>query len=97
MRYSNVCIEAISHVLPTTILTSAELEHWLAPLYARLKLPQGRLELMTGIRERRFWVPGIRPSDVSAQAGRRALEAAGRAPGGAQNSDSAVDTPAGAS
>ncbi len=80
MRYTNVCVEALSHVLPPTILTSSELERWLAPLYQRLKLPQGRLELMTGIRERRFWTPGTRPSDVAAQAGRQALAAAGRDP-----------------
>ncbi|MFW5893755.1 MAG: 3-oxoacyl-ACP synthase III [Verrucomicrobiota bacterium] len=80
MRYTNVCVEAISHVLPPTILTSTELERQLEPLYQRLKLPHGRLELMTGIRERRFWKPGTRPSDVSAQAGAKALEAAGRDP-----------------
>ena len=42
----------------TRIVSSAEIERRLAPLYERLRLPAGRLELMTGIRERRFWPAG---------------------------------------
>jgi 3-oxoacyl-[acyl-carrier-protein] synthase-3 len=49
-------------------------------LYGRLKLPEGRLELMTGIKERRFWPQAIRPSAASALAGRRAMQAAGVGP-----------------
>lgn len=80
MKYSSVCIDAVSHVLPPKVVSSEELEQWLEPLYRRLRLPHGRLELMTGIRERRFWAPGTRPSDVAAQAGRRALELADSGP-----------------
>ena len=57
MRYQSVCIEAFGYTLPDEIVTSDEIEARLAPLYQRLRLPAGRLELMTGIRERRFWSP----------------------------------------
>lgn len=77
MRYTDVCVEALSYVLPERVVTSATIERWLKPVYERLRLPEGRLELMTGIRERRFWKKGTRPSQVSAEAGRRALELAG--------------------
>jgi 3-oxoacyl-[acyl-carrier-protein] synthase-3 len=66
--------------LPPEVWTSDEVERRLAPLYGRLKLPEGRLELMTGIRERRFWPQAIRPSEASARAGRRAMQAAGVGP-----------------
>ena len=57
MKYHNVCIEAIGYTLPEEVVTSDELERQLTPLYERLRLPAGRLELMTGIRARRFLAP----------------------------------------
>ena len=77
MRYSDVCVEAISYVLPSRVVPSAAIEKWLKPLYERLHLPEGRLELISGIRERRVWNNGTLPSEVSAEAGRKALEQAG--------------------
>ncbi|TVR47320.1 MAG: 3-oxoacyl-ACP synthase III, partial [Puniceicoccaceae bacterium] len=74
MRFRHAVIESIAPALPEEIRTSAELEAELAPLYERLRLPAGRLELMTGIRERRYWPPGTRPSAASARAGRAVLE-----------------------
>jgi 3-oxoacyl-[acyl-carrier-protein] synthase-3 len=73
MRFENVCIESIAVSLPAETWTSADLEERLRPLYERLRLPFGRLELMSGIRERRFWPPGTKPSDASAAAGRAVL------------------------
>ena len=73
MRFENVCIEALAVSLPEEIWTSAHIEERLRPLYDRLKLPAGRLELMSGIRERRMWPEGTRPSDASALAGRAVL------------------------
>lgn len=73
MRFENVCLESIAVALPDEVWTSAAIEERLAPLYARLKLPAGRLELMTGIRERRMWPAGARPSEASAAAGRALL------------------------
>jgi acyl-CoA:acyl-CoA alkyltransferase len=73
MRFENVCIESLALALPEEVLFSSEIERRLHPLYERLKLPEGRLELMTGIRERRVWPEGTRPSDASAAAGKAAL------------------------
>ncbi|MEX2559161.1 MAG: 3-oxoacyl-ACP synthase III, partial [Pirellulales bacterium] len=72
MRYRNVCLEAFGYTLPDEIVTSAEIERRLAPLYTRLGLPEGRLELMTGIRERRFWPAGTLPSQPSIASAERA-------------------------
>lgn len=77
MHYENVCIEAIAYTLPDEVVTSAELETRLEPLYRRLRLPEGRLELMTGIRERRFWPAGMLPSQASIATGKKAIAAAG--------------------
>ena len=73
MRFEHVCIESLAVALPGEVWTSAQIEERLRPLYERLKLPAGRLELMTGIRERRMWPAGTRPSDASAAAGKAVL------------------------
>jgi 3-oxoacyl-[acyl-carrier-protein] synthase III len=73
MRFKHACIESLAVALPEEQWTSAGIEERLRPLYERLKLPAGRLELMTGIKERRMWAPGTRPSDASAAAGRNVL------------------------
>lgn len=73
MRFHHACIESIAVALPEEKWTSAAIEERLQPLYERLKLPAGRLELMTGIRERRMWPAGTKPSDASAAAGRNVL------------------------
>ncbi|MGC3968777.1 MAG: 3-oxoacyl-ACP synthase III [Pirellulales bacterium] len=80
LRYENVCLESLGYDLPTEIVSTEELEHRLAPLYERLRLPTGRLELMTGIRERRFFPADMPPSAASIRSARRALEAAGLEP-----------------
>ena len=76
MKYSNVCIESFGYTIPDEIWTSDDIEKRLKPLYERLKLPEGRLELMTGIRERRFWPVELRPSHLSVPSCNRAIEAA---------------------
>ncbi len=81
MRYSKVAIESLGYTLPTEIVTTSELEKRLAPAYQRMRLPEGRLELMTGIAERRFWEPAALPGDKSIESGRQALEAAEISPG----------------
>src|SRR6185369_16122847 len=73
VKFQNVCIESLAVALPEEVWTSTGIEERLRPLYERLKLPAGRLELMTGIRERRMWAPGTRPSDASAAAGKAVL------------------------
>src|SRR5436190_12896102 len=77
MRYQHVCVEAFAYTLPPHVVTSPEIEERLAPVYERLHLPAGRLELMTGIRERRFWDRGVLPGTISAQTAEQTLAAAG--------------------
>lgn len=74
MRFERVALAAVEYVLPSERVRSDELERRLAPLYERLRLHEGRLELMTGIVERRFFPPGTRSSAIAARAGRAALE-----------------------
>jgi 3-oxoacyl-[acyl-carrier-protein] synthase III len=77
MQYQNVCLEAFGYTLPDEVISSEEIEQRLEPLYRRLRLPEGRLELMTGIRERRFWAAGTLPSQKSIESGEKAIRAAG--------------------
>ena len=74
MKFENVCIESLGYHLPENIVTSEDLERRMGALYEKLKLPYGRLELMSGIRERRFWDKGVYPSEVSSIAGENALK-----------------------
>jgi len=80
MKFAHTCIESLAVALPDEVLTSVEIETRLRPLYERLRLPEGRLELMTGIRERRVWPIGTRPSDASAAAGKAVLAKSGLRP-----------------
>lgn len=76
-RYEHVCFESFGYVLPEHLVTSIELERELAPIYQRFGLHEGRLELMTGITERRFWDEKTVPSDASTWAGKAAMLGAG--------------------
>ncbi len=77
MKFSRVCLHSFGYELPPNVVTSADIERQLAPVYERLKLPEGRLELMSGIRSRRFWDTGSLPSQGAILAGRKALLASG--------------------
>jgi 3-oxoacyl-[acyl-carrier-protein] synthase-3 len=76
MNYQHVCLEALGYSLPDEVVTSDDIERRLERLYSRLRLPEGRLELMSGIRERRLWPRGIKPSEASIQSGQKAIAAA---------------------
>lgn len=73
MKFNNVVIESFGYDLADKSVTSSDIETRLAPLYTKLKLPEGRLELMTGIAERRMWAPGTKPSDLSTAAAKKCL------------------------
>jgi acyl-CoA:acyl-CoA alkyltransferase len=76
MLFEKVYIEGLGYHLPKNIVTSAEIEKRLTPIYDQLKLPKGRLELMSGIKERRFWEKGVFPSEVATIAGEKAISQA---------------------
>lgn len=76
-RYSNVSLLSICEVTAPVEVTSAEFDERLAEPLKRLRLPTGLLERVAGVRARRNWE---KPGDYiegGAEAGRRALSAAG--------------------
>jgi acyl-CoA:acyl-CoA alkyltransferase len=77
MHYNHVCLNSFGYELPPNEVSSAQLEDRLKPVYERLKLPAGRLELMSGITARRFWHAGMRPSEAAAMAGVKAIDDSG--------------------
>lgn len=74
MKYSKVYVDAIGYELPPVVVTSDELEERLAPLYEKLHIPEGQLEALTGIYERRWWHEDYRLSDGAIEAAKKALE-----------------------
>ena len=77
MRYNKVCLEALDYELPDNVVTSSGLEQRLAPVYAKLHRSIGRLEVMTGIRERRLWRNGTQPSQAGTRAAQKAIARSG--------------------
>ncbi|MBE0480124.1 MAG: 3-oxoacyl-ACP synthase III [Dehalococcoidia bacterium] len=77
MLYKKVRIESFAYELPETVVTSLALEEQLAPVYQKLGRSFGRLEMMTGIRERRFWDADTPPSRFSTRAAEKAIAASG--------------------
>ena len=77
MQYKKVCVESFGYELPGNIVTSLSLEERLAPIYNKFNLSYGRLEMITGIRERRFWDDGITPSQASIKAAEKAISKSG--------------------
>ncbi len=76
MLFKDTYIESFGYILPQRVVSSLQIEGELRPAYERLRLREGRLELMSGIRERRFWEHGTMPSKVAALAGQDALKKA---------------------
>jgi len=76
IHFSHVCLDTFGYELPPRVLSSEDIENRLSSVYERLRLPSGRLELMSGIRKRRLWPEGTRPSEAATLAGRRVLESA---------------------
>jgi 3-oxoacyl-[acyl-carrier-protein] synthase-3 len=75
MRFCSVNLDAVEYVLPEEAVSTDEIERRLASVYERLNLPAGRIELMTGIRNRHFWPAGTLPSDAAVLAGEKVLAA----------------------
>ena len=77
MQYTNVNLEALGYTLPPNSISTSELEAELAPVYQRLSLPEGRLELMTGISARRYCDSDTLPGDKSIESGNSAIQDSG--------------------
>jgi 3-oxoacyl-[acyl-carrier-protein] synthase III len=77
MCFNHVAIEAVANALPSTVITSADIESQLAVPMARMGIKPGLIEGLTGIRERRFWDAGQQASDVATLAAEKVLENAG--------------------
>ena len=77
VKFDQVCLQAIAVTMPELELSSDQIETQLEPLYQRLRLPPGRLELMSGIASRRIWEPGTVPSGPSIRSGNAVIEACG--------------------
>ena len=65
MRFEHVCIESVAYAVPSTVVTTNQLEASLAPLYRRMGIAHGFMEALTGIKARRFWDTGVQPSDAA--------------------------------
>jgi acyl-CoA:acyl-CoA alkyltransferase len=76
LHFSHVCLDTFGYELPPRVLTSEDIENQLSAVYERLRLPPGRLELMSGIHQRRLWPKGTRPSEAGTLAGKQALNRA---------------------
>lgn len=74
MQYQNIVIDSFAYQDPEVFLSSEEFEKQLTPVYERLKLPFGRLELQTSIKSRGMWSPGTKPSSIATSAAVKALE-----------------------
>jgi len=75
VKFNKVRLAGVGVTLPRSSITSDEIESRLFPLYERLKLPPGRLELMSGIASRRIWEPGTMPSGPSIRSGNALIDA----------------------
>jgi 3-oxoacyl-[acyl-carrier-protein] synthase-3 len=80
MKYTKVFIESLCYELAPVVVTSAELEARLEPLYRALHFAPGQLQALTGIRERRWWEPGFPLSQGAIAAGKKALASGGIGP-----------------
>ncbi len=74
---SNIVIEAIAYELPPHVITSLSIEEQFAANLKKFEIPLGNMERLTGISERRFWDPGVAPSDVATIAAQRVIEESG--------------------
>lgn len=79
-KYQRVFLSGMGYELGPVVVTTAELEDRLAPVYARLNLQPGQLEAWTGISERRWWQPGAALSAGAVAAARKALRQSGLEP-----------------
>lgn len=76
-RYRETSVLAVAAVDAPEIVTSAQIDEWLAPAYEHAGLRGGMLEQLAGIVERRWWPSDVTFADAAAMAGAKALAEAG--------------------
>ena len=76
-QFKHVCLESYALNLPPHEVTSAEIEDKLSALYKRIGLPFGTLEKLSGVKTRYFWESNVRPSTVSTEAAKMAMDEIG--------------------
>ena len=74
MMYSNVYVGGMGYEIPRNVLKTEIMEKQLAPVYGQLNIGPGKLQMMTGLKQRRFWNDNLRPSEAATKAAIRALE-----------------------
>lgn len=80
-EYDNSAIIGLAHIEAPRVVPSIEFEERLTPVRRTLRLPDNLLERVSGVRERRWWDDDTDFEDMAAEAGSRALAAAGIDPG----------------
>jgi acyl-CoA:acyl-CoA alkyltransferase len=74
MYFENVSISGMGYVDAPHRISSASIEEQLKDNILRFGMRPNLIESLTGISARRFWDPGVQPSDAATQAAVRALE-----------------------
>lgn len=69
-------IQSLASVLPKTKLTSEELEKQITQGSSRILLPEGIIEILTGVKERRVAEASVNASDLATEAAKKALKTA---------------------
>ena len=80
-RHRNVALLSVASTIAPRITTSADIDQRLAPVLKKLRLPQGLLQRVAGVHERRNWDEGQTFDGAAVAAGQRALDEAGIDPG----------------
>jgi 3-oxoacyl-[acyl-carrier-protein] synthase-3 len=79
-RFEHVRLESFGLNFPESLLSSAEIEERIAPVYERLRIPTGTLERVSGVATRGMWSTDVTPSSMATVAARQALERSGFRP-----------------
>jgi 3-oxoacyl-[acyl-carrier-protein] synthase-3 len=80
MKFNTVYLDSMGYELAPNVLSSDDIEKRLEPLYQALHFQKGQLEMITGIRERRYWDPGFPMYEGAALAGKKALQSSNLSP-----------------
>ena len=77
MKFNNVSIIGLAHVDAPHRVTSTELEKQISPIIERINARPDIIQSLTGIVARRFWEPGLQPSEAATMAAEKAIMTAG--------------------